>query len=618
MRRTAALSAGLTASLLLFTNLLNPPAAEAKKRRVRSSAPASQAPSSGSGVRLSTPNPRNPLEHNNRGVELGSKGLWPDAIREHEAALNGDPYNQTFRRNLSAAHLRYANILANKRKFYEAIHHFREALYADPNNEPASHGLDQCLEATGTNPTDYDARVGLADKAEVSGDYVTAIVEARRCVFMRDNGQSHYRLARVLYKQGESKVVESYEELRKAVIAEWPKDKAKELSQCHSLMGEILWSVANAAKNQGRGKVFFKRLSNAALCYKRAATINPANSEAIQGLINCCREAVAIKDDFENNLMMAGAYQLAGDFDRAKTVYEKCWRLRPKSSVLYKARRSYHLAVVSSALSSPAAVASSVLKIEKELEKNPDDPELLYIYGRGKEHLKETDLALRAYQKALAINPYINPDLSQGIARLTGSNPLGEGEEGSEKTASSDTGEGKSDASTGGEGVEKGDEKKKKVATKPKGLNPVVYERINNKTIAGDTEGALKDLSDLIDKHPDDGKAWMMQGTLQEQQGQMAEAKVSYRQAKAFKAEGAAAALRQIDSSRVKPLMDKATSELAEENLVKAAATLKQAIQLAPELPEPHRKLQDVLKKLGDAESSEKERKRADELEKET
>ena len=75
----------------------------------------------GSGVVLQTPNPTNPMEHNNRGVELGSKGLWPDAIREHEAALNGDPNNSTFRQTLYSAHLRYGELLAGKHKWYEAI-----------------------------------------------------------------------------------------------------------------------------------------------------------------------------------------------------------------------------------------------------------------------------------------------------------------------------------------------------------------------------------------------------------------------------------------------------------------------------------------------------------------
>ena len=51
---------------------------------------------------------------------------------------------------------------------------------------------------------------------------------------------------------------------------------------------------------------------------------------------------------------------------------------------------------------------------------------------------------------------------------------------------------------------------------------------------------------------------------------------------------------------------------------VKAAATLKQAIRMAPELPEPHRLLSDVLARLGDKEEAQKEKNKADELAKNT
>ena len=107
----------------------------------------------GGGVYLTTPEPTNPLEHNNRAVELGTKGLWDNAIREHEIALDGDPYNEMFKRNLSGAHLRYADILAGKKHYKEAIKHYTLALYADQNNGPADANRDATLRRIGKNPS---------------------------------------------------------------------------------------------------------------------------------------------------------------------------------------------------------------------------------------------------------------------------------------------------------------------------------------------------------------------------------------------------------------------------------------------------------------------------------
>lgn len=616
--------------MLLTATFVLPGPVEAKGRK-RSRGTTTSGGGGGGGVHLSTPSPRNPLEHNNRGVELGGKGLWADAIREHEIALNGDPENTQFRQNLSSAHLHYADMLANKRKWYEAILHYREALYADPNNMPADHHLDECIKQMGKNPDDNKVREKMADDAEISGNFPIAIVEFRKCVKMSDNGMSRFRLGRVLYKQG--KIVESFEELRTAINKEWLKEERNELSNCHALMGEILWDVTLKAKQSGRGEIYMKRLNNVAVCYKRAATINPNNTDAIRGLITSAKEAVAIKDSFENNMMLAGGYVLAGDFERARMLYEHCYTLDPQNPVLHKARQAFHMFVVTSPMASPAVIQSSVLKIEKELEKRPDDAELLYIYGRGKEDLRDNDLALRAYKRAYGINPYINPDLAMGISRLTGVNPDGAplGSPGGSPgmgapggmTAAAGTmggggvpgGGGIAQASTGSPPVGAPPQQQIARAPTPK-INPAVYDAINGKVAAGDLAGAEQDLMALVDREPTEGQAWYLLGNVQEQQGKLSQAKANYRQARNLGAQGADDALRQIDSSRINEIMGQATGFINAKDFVKAAAALRQAIILAPDLPGPHRKLQEVLANLGDKEASEKERKKADELEK--
>ncbi len=604
----------LLASTLTIVLLAAGPADAAKRRR--STGATTSGGGGGGGLVLTTPPPRNPMEHNNRGVELGSKGLWNDAIREHEEALNADPENATFRMNLSSAHLHYADLLASKKKWYEAINQYREALYADPANMPADSHLDNCLRAIGKNPDEYSVRAGLADEADIAGNYPVAIVEYRKCVKMTDSGPSRFRLARVLYKQG--KVVEAYEELRIAINKEWKTSENSELANCHCLMGDILWEVTVKAKEQGRGPLYLKRLANVGTCYRRAATINPNNTDAIRGGINAAKEAVSISDSFDNNLALGSFYALGGDFERAKQCYNKCWQLSPNSPVLHKARSAYHLIVVSSAMATPKLLQESVLKIEKELEKRPDDPELLYIYGRGQEALKSNDLALRAYEKARSINPYVNPDLLPGIARITGQ-PL----DGSSKIASKPVGAPGAPATAGGDtAVADGAAAKppeKKIdpnAPAPSKVSPQTYESIKNKIASGDNAGAQTELTAILDKFPEEGQAYLLLGGIKEQTGDMAGAAVDYRMGRSFKAPGAADALRQLDSSRVNGQLNGAKESIQKGDLVSGASALKQVVRMAPDLPVPHRLLADVLEKLGDKKEAERERKKADELDK--
>lgn len=581
-------------AVIIISFVLPDPADARRRRRARGGPP-------DGGVLLRTPDPRTPTQHNNRGVELGSKGLWADAIREHEKAVEEDPYNQEFRTNLSSAHLQFGSRLLRKRKHYEASIHFREALYADPNNLPAEHQLGNCIKALGKNPDDYKTRDSMAGDFEANGNYPMAVVEYRICKKMKDDGPSTYNLGKALYKQG--KIKEGYAQLMESIRKSWPKTERNTQSLAHTLMGEILWSVAQKAKQDGRAEIYKKRLYNVSVCYRRAVTVNPSNTSAVQGLISACQEAVTLANTFNNNLMMAGAYQLASDFEHAKMYYAKCWRINPSDTRLHGARRSFHLAVVSSPMASPALKQNSVMKIQTLLERMPDDPFLLYVYGKGKEELKDNDTALLAYKKAYLINPFVHPDLSQAIERITGSNPN----------------EGEQDTKAGDAKI-KGVDGTKAKAAKPVKAKPAIpqakFDQIEGKITAGDLKGAEVDLMELVRKHPKAGKVWLMLGNVYEQQEELSQAKVAYRQAKVLKAPGAEAAFRQINISRVKPLIDKSKGFIAEKNFVKAAAILRQATRIAPELSQPHRLLSQVLEKLGDKDEAKKEKEKANELEK--
>lgn len=573
----------------------------------------------GGGVVLQTPNPRNPMEHNNRGVELGSKGLWADAIREHEAALNGDPENATFRQNLSSAHLRYGDILAGKRKWYEAIHEYREALYCDPNNAPADYNLDNAIKAMGKNPTEYKVREAMADDADISGNFVVAIVEFRKCVRMRDNGMSNYRLARALYKQGKS--VEAYEQLRTAINKDWklPEEK-KELSTCHQLMGEILWEVTLKAKKDGRGKIYLKRLYNVGTCYRRAVTVNKDNSDAVRGLIEAAKEAVAVKSSFDNHMMLAGAYLLGGDLQRSKMEYATCWQLSPKSPALHRARRVYHMVVVRSPIATPALVQDTIMKVQKELDQSPDDPELLAIYGYGKKALGDDETANMAFKKAKSINPYIldddkNTQIAVNSADTTKKDKKkpkkSDKEEGAEEEGSDE--EKVADAKDGNEGETP---KKAKVPDKPKEpKNKALYDELEGYLAKNDFDNGLKKGNEYIDKNPEDGHMWLILANLYYKSGDKEAALVAYRTADGLKEPGVGKLVTQVEQLRVQPEMEQARDLMAKGKLVEARNVAKDITRKAPNYAEGHRLYSEILTKLNEKEEADKERKIADGLE---
>jgi tetratricopeptide (TPR) repeat protein len=559
---------------------------------------------------LSTPEPQNPLQHNNRAVELGRKGLWAAAIHEHELALAGDPYNQTFRMNLSGACLRYGDQLTGAKKYYEAMKQYRMALYVDPTNQVADANLDHCLEAIHKNPNDVKYRMSLGDEADISGDYPEAIVEYRRCVKMLDNGPSHAKLGRVLIKQGSrvpDKMVEGYEELRTAVTKDWKlPDETNDLAACHRELGDILKDAANTAKNLGHMQTYMQRLLNADIEYRRAVTLNPNDTNAIKGLIEVSREAVAVAPSFDNLLTLGGAYQLAGDFERAKACYEQCWKLKPNDPSLIAARRSFHLAIVKAPLASPMMLASTVQKTEDALRQNPDDPELLYVYGRGKEAQGDKATALTAYQAAAKINPLINPDLEQGIRRLTG-----------EPQASATSTNTNPATNTQPTKSANGTAAPAQTASAPeKAKDMQAHASAEAKLRAGDLDGAEKEFSAIVDKDPQDGEAWKLLGTAQEKQGQLDAASVCYRQASYLKEPGADALLHQIDIVRTKPTLDDADKQIQQGNFIAAKASLSEAESIAPNLAIVHRRMAEVLRKLNDSKDADREEKRANELDK--
>lgn len=597
----AILTAILTLSLL-------PEAADAKgtrRRVVRSGGPP------GGGVVLSTPNPTDPLSHNNRGVELGSKGLWEDAIREHEMALVDAPLSQTFRQNLSGAHLRYGDILSGKKKYYEAIKQYVSALYVDPNNVPADEHLDRCYQAIGKDALDAKYRERLGEEADIHGNYEEAIVQYRKLVRMRDDGPAHAALGRVLLKAG--KPVDGYAELRIAVGKTWEGKDKNDLAACHRQLGQLLYDYALTAKNRGKGTLGMKRLWNAIIELRRAVTINPADGTALQLLVECSREGVAIQATFDNYLMLGGAYLLAGDFAHAKLCYEQCFKLDPRNPALGAARVAFHQAVARSPLASPELVAESITKVNKFLESDPDNARFLYILGRLKEHQGDTVGSMDDYRRAEKINPLIDPDLAVGIKRLGGqsSAPAFAGAPGFTPGASTQGGGGAAPGTTGTTTAQ-APAQPPKPAIDPR--REETYAKVES-MLSVNPDEALKVLDEYIPNNKDDAHAYTLKGRVLEKKGDLDTAAAMYRLASSFKDEDAQSALDQVNLIRVQPHIKRFEECKKEGNWVGAASEMREAIVKAAELAILHRYLSEALTGLKDSVGAQKELEKAKELE---
>jgi Flp pilus assembly protein TadD len=257
---------------------------------------------------------------------------------------------------------------------------------------------------------------------------------------------------------------------------------------------------------------------------------------------------------------------------------------------------------------------SSMQKIEDWLRASPNDAELLFIYGRGKEALGDYDAAMKAYEQAEAIDPNINPQqLQPRLRALKGGVPIGAKTGQSAGSAGSLTAPaGKAQGSPGGS-APAGAASPSQAAAAPKSINDLrAYDAAEAKLRAGDAAGAEKDLTDLVNKNQSDGHAWLMLGRISEKKGDLDQASTNYRMAAMLKEAGAQDALNQVNSSRVLPILAEADKQIQEKNLSAASSSLKDAIMLAPQRLDLHRKLSDVLKQMGDDKEAEREKNLAD------
>jgi tetratricopeptide (TPR) repeat protein len=279
------------------------------------------------------------------------------------------------------------------------------------------------------------------------------------------------------------------------------------------------------------------------------------------------------------------------------------------------------------------------------LRRNPNDAELLYIYGRGKDVLNEHDIAMRAYQAAYNINPYINPDLAKrlglqptavAITPNTGAQPLLPAAVPGQKpgvpaqplaappaqslaappagtlTPTGQAAPGQAAAPGGAPFLPT------TAATPPPAVSPnaALLQVVQAKLNGGNLDSAKKDLMQLLERDPKDGKAWYLLGLVQERKNELDDASVDFRQGSYLLQNDVdcAASLKRVQAARSAPFINEAEKNLRENNLPAARESFNQAISVSPDDIGIHNKLLDVLKKLGDQKEIDRETRTLEKL----
>jgi Flp pilus assembly protein TadD len=254
-------------------------------------------------------------------------------------------------------------------------------------------------------------------------------------------------------------------------------------------------------------------------------------------------------------------------------------------------------------------------KIEDQLRITPGDAELLYIYGRGKETLGDFPGAIAAYQRAAQINPNVHPQLQVHLTALLGGGST-KGGAGTAIASGGPPGSAQKGPGGGAAGPSGAGAPGTPAVPAPPPKPAVNYSEGESKLAAGDADGAIKFFEGIIDKTPTDGHAWLLMGLAQQKKGDLDSASVSFRQASYSKEPGAQAALDQVNKSRTEPAMKEYEKQLAVKNYVAAASALRDAIDVAPNSADLHRKLAAVLKLAGDTKEADKETGKADAIDK--
>lgn len=122
-----------------------------------------------------SPNRNQAIKLNNEAVRLLNKGSYQDAYDKLRSALDLDPKYMIARNNLSITCNNWA--LSLRRTPEKALEKFHMAQYLKPDDAVVNENIIGLLKMMGKDPTSFDDRVSIAQKALSKADVAGALVE---------------------------------------------------------------------------------------------------------------------------------------------------------------------------------------------------------------------------------------------------------------------------------------------------------------------------------------------------------------------------------------------------------------------------------------------------------
>jgi tetratricopeptide (TPR) repeat protein len=313
------------------------------------------------------------------------------------------PQNKLVQRDLLKVNLLRSRQYEKTKKLDQAISASHEAIYFAPDNAEAAGLLAQQLKQKGIDPTSASERLMLAQKLYADGKLPDALVEY---------GQSYKLTPSAAACAG----------LGNIYLAAGKKDLAQQ--QYNSAL-QIDPRCVEAYKQLGLMRLASGDIVEASSYLGKALEFNGSDTVAAKALTNLWQQQVSRSPNSANaHLGLARAYQLSGNFDLARSEYDRVAQIEPNNATLPVARATLQNAVAkyqskqtinaAQALEAQGAFEEAKNKIGEALASDPKNTELLLLQGEVLEKMGKASDAADAYRAVL----YADPNNTEAVHRL--------------------------------------------------------------------------------------------------------------------------------------------------------------------------------------------------------